>query len=82
MSKLRNEKSRVYTSAGKYAVMSGCMEPPDSLEYKLWLASLPLFLLQIMTEELDAREREAAKKNSLRINSKSTEGDPRGTGVH
>jgi hypothetical protein len=66
---LRSEKSRVYTSAGKYAEMSGCLEPKDSLEYKLWLSSLPPFLLEIMTEELIAREREAARKNFPRINS-------------
>ena len=73
MSKLRSEKSRVYTSAGKYAEWSGCLEPKNSLEYKLWLASLPPFLLEIMTEELEAREA-AARKNSPRINSNSSEG--------
>jgi hypothetical protein len=63
VSKLRSEKSRVYTSAGKYAAMSGCLSPSDSPEYKRWLASLPPFLLEIMTEELIAREA-AAPKNS------------------
>jgi hypothetical protein len=43
--------------------MSGCLSPSDSPEYKQWLASLPPFLLEIMTEELIAREA-AAPKNS------------------
>lgn len=51
-----------YSTAGKYAQMSGCLEPPESLEYKRWLASLPPFLLKIMAEEL--AEREATKSKS------------------
>jgi hypothetical protein len=73
VSKLRSEKSRVYTSAGKYAEWSGCLESPSSPAYRAWLASLPQFLLEIMTEELEAREA-AARKNSPRINSNSSEG--------
>jgi hypothetical protein len=62
--RLKNQKSKDFNSAGKYAEMSGCLEPPESPEYKRWLASLPPYMLSLMTEELEAREREAAKKQS------------------
>jgi hypothetical protein len=61
--RLRNEKPKIYTSAGKYAALSGCMSPVGSLEYKMWLASLPPFLLEIMKDELIAREAAAQRKS-------------------
>jgi len=68
--RLRNEKqSKKFSSSGKYAAESGCLEPPSSIEYRTWLASLPPFLFEIMTEELEAREREAAKKRNSEVNS-------------
>jgi hypothetical protein len=56
------ENVKKFNSAGRYAAWSGCLEPPESLEYKRWLASLPPFLLEIMAQEL--AEREAAKSKS------------------
>lgn len=39
----------------RYAQESGCLESPDSPEYKKWLESLPAFLRSIVLDDLKER---------------------------
>jgi hypothetical protein len=53
-----------YCSAGKYARLSGCLEPIGSPEHTRWVESLPKFLGDIYLEDL--QERQTKKESSSR----------------